>query len=185
VSSSGGSPKSPIPAPQDPTKGEFKSGEKKLQIADGETGHSMDSLFAPYVRDATEVAVDDPFIVKPHQIANFLRFCELLVRLGTVRRVRLVTRDLTDESTGRPENIKRSLSAHNIELVYTSSSTLHDRQIVTDTGWNINLGRGLDIYKRPDDWSSVGASDFALRPCYQTTIIFHRLGSEQSAQASA
>lgn len=163
----------------------FEPGEKKLEIADGDTGHSMDSLFGAYLRGATVVTLDDPFIVKSHQVANFLRFCELLVRLGSVRTVKLVTKELTDESRGRLETVKRSLAGYNVDLLYTNSSSLHDRQITTDTGWEISLGRGLDIYKKPDDWLAVGATDFALRPCYQTIIIFHRLGNAQSNKRSA
>ena len=166
-------------------KAEFQPGERKLEIADGESGHSMDSLFGAHLRGATAVTVEDPFIVKPHQVANFLRFCELLVRLGTIRTVKLVTKELTDESRGRLETIKRSLVSYNVDLVYTNSDTLHDRQISTDTGWEISLGRGLDIYKRPDDWLAIGATDFALRPCFQTTIIFHRLGQSCAAKQAA
>ena len=166
-------------------KAEFQPGERKLEITDGESGHSMDSLFGAHLRGATAVTVEDPFIVKPHQVANFLRFCELLVRLGTIRTVKLVTKELTDESRGRLETIKRSLVAYNVDLVYTNSDTLHDRQISTDTGWEISLGRGLDIYKRPDDWLAIGATDFALRPCFQTTILFHRLGQSCAAKQAA
>lgn len=166
-------------------KAEFQPGERKVEIADGESGHSMDSLFGAHLRGATAVTVEDPFIVKPHQVANFLRFCELLVRLGTIRTVKLVTKELTDESRGRLETIKRSLVSYNVDLVYTNSDTLHDRQISTDTGWEISLGRGLDIYKRPDDWLAIGATDFALRPCFQTTIIFHRLGQSCAAKQAA
>lgn len=83
------------------------------------------------------------------------------------------------------ETIKRSLVSYNVDLVYANSDTLHDRQISTDTGWEISLGRGLDIYKRPDDWLAIGATDFALRPCFQTTIIFHRLGQSCAAKQAA
>lgn len=164
---------------------DFRPTEKKLDIADGDTGHSLESLFAAHMRGASTVTVEDPFMVKPHQVANLLRFCELLVRLGTIRTIKLITKEIPDESRGRLETIKRSLKSYNIEFAYLSSNTLHDRQIVTDHGWEISLGRGLDIYKRPDDWLSVGATDFALRPCYQTTIIFHRLGTGQTRKKSA
>lgn len=36
---------------------------------------------------------------------------------------------------------------------------IHDRSIVTDTGWRINLGRGLDIFQ----YSSSDAFDLAAR----------------------
>lgn len=155
----------------------LRPNEKKLEIAEGETGHSMESLFGAYMRGACIVSIEDPFLIRQHQLANLLRFCEMLVRLGTVRSVNLVTRELSDESLGRLETIKRSLAGYGVEMSYKASGTLHDRQIVTDTGWGISLGRGLDIYKRPDDWLAVGATDFAFRPCYETTIIFHRMGN--------
>lgn len=164
---------------------DFSPAEKKLEIADGDVGHSMDSLFSAYVRGASVVTIEDSFVVRPHQIANLLRFCELLVRIGTCRSIRLVTKEVTDDSRGRLETIKRSLAAYKVEFTYGVLPTLHDRQIMTDTGWEINLGRGLDLYKKPDDWLSVGATDFALRPCYQTTIIFHRLGAHAGSEQRA
>jgi ATP-dependent Lon protease len=135
---------------------------------------------------ARHIIIEDPFMSRPHQVANLLRLCELLVKLASVKEVTLITRELSDESTGRIESLKRSLVGHGIYLQTEVSSTLHDRRIKTDHGWEINLGRGLDMYKRPDDWASIGVSDFALRPCHQTTIIFHRLGAEpKSVRQSA
>ena len=168
-----------------PSDEEFVPLERKMEIADGTTGHSMDSLFGAYLRGAKTVTLEDAFMVRPHQLANLLRFCELLVRLGTVKSINLVTREVTDDSRARLETIKRSLSGYEIAFTYSVSNTLHDRQITTDTGWEISLGRGLDIYKRPDDWLSVGATEFALRPCYETTLIFHRLSTGHSRKASA
>ena len=95
------------------------------------------------------------------------------------------TKEITDDSRGRLETIRRSLKGYGVEFTYEASNTLHDRQIVTDTGWEISLGRGLDIYKRPEDFLAVGATDFALRPCYQTTIHFHRLGNGQAVGRTA
>jgi hypothetical protein len=183
---------SPAPSPTPSTgpttisaQPDFQPVDKKLEIADGDTGHSMESLFAAYLRGASVVTIEDPFIVKPHQVANLLRFCELLVRLGSVRTIKVITKEITDESRGRLETIKRSLKGYNIEFTFSVSEKLHDRQIITDAGWEISLGRGLDIYKRPEDWLAVGATDFALRPCYQTTIIFHQLGKSQAKPKAA
>jgi Phospholipase D-like domain at C-terminus of MIT len=161
----------------------FEPVEKELDIADGQSGHSYDSLFAPYLQGATEVVVEDTYMLDPHQVANFLRFCELLIRQGSVKRIKLITKVTSDDSIARLETVKRSVGLYGIPVEVVISDRMHDRRITTDTGWKINLGRGLDIYKRPDGWISVGASDFALRPCHQTTIIFHRFGQEQRKQA--
>jgi ATP-dependent Lon protease len=38
------------------------------------------------------------------------------------------------------------------------------------SGWTVKIGRGFDIYQRPDDWLQVGANDLDLRPCLETTV---------------
>jgi len=160
---------------------EFTPEAKRLDILDGTSGYSYDTLFAAYLKGAKTVTVTDTFMARPHQTGNFLRFCELCVRLGTIRQIVLVTREVTDESKATLENIRRSLASYGLDLVIQHSAPQHDRHIRTDHGWEINLGRGLDIYKRPDDWASVGVSDFSLRTCYQTTMVFHRLGASSQA----
>ena len=71
--------------------------------------------------------------------------------------------------------IEDSLVEHGIKLIVKFSETLHDRRIELDNGWHITLGRGLDIYQRPDDWLNVGAHDLNLRQCYETTIGFRKV----------
>jgi hypothetical protein len=164
---------------------EFEPSEKKLEINDGDIGHSMESLFGAYMQGAKSVTLEDPFMIRPHQVANFLRFSELLVRIGSIQEIKLVTKEISDDARGRLETIKRSLDGYNVAFEYSALSTLHDRQITTDTGWEISLGRGLDIYKCPEDWLAVGATDFALRPCFQTNLIFHRLGQAAATEQSA
>ncbi len=148
--------------------------EKKIEIADGETGHSWETLFADYMRNAQLVTIQDPYLKVSHQIGNLLRFCEMLVSLGTIQKIAVVTGDITDESRGRFESILRSLRGYNVEFSY-KSAVVHDRKITTDTGWDICLGRGLDIYKKPDDYCSVGVTDFTLRPCFPTYVSYHKL----------
>jgi hypothetical protein len=158
--------------------------ERTVEIADGAQGYSYDALFADYLRHATSITVEDPFVSRPHQVANFLRLCELAVRLGAVRSITLVTGVLPDDAYAKLQSIKRSLQAVQVELESRSDTSLHDRSIRTDTGWIIHLGRGLDIYKKPEDFCAVGATDFALRPCYKTTLIYQREQAKQRAGVS-
>lgn len=72
-------------------KGEAKY-HKRIEIKDGDKGFSYKSLFEPYlINRVVEVEVHDPYIRNFHQIHNFLRLCELLVRKETIRRIKLVT----------------------------------------------------------------------------------------------
>lgn len=41
-------------------------------------------------------------------------------------------------------------------------------------GWIVKIGRGLDYFKPTDSKFSIGAMDYDLRPCHETTVdIFH------------
>lgn len=147
---------------------------RRVEIEDGATGFTYDNLFGPYLQGASEVILEDPYLAKPHQAGNLLRFAELCVRLGSVKVFKVVTTDRTDDGEARIESIRRSLERHGIDMRIDIDRSFHDRLIATDTGWKISLGRGLDIYKRPQSFLDVGATDFALRPCHKTTIIASR-----------
>ncbi len=44
------------------------------------------------------------------------------------------------------------------------------REIRRSNGWTIKIGRGSDIYRKPEDWLHVGADDLGLRPCLETNV---------------
>jgi len=68
---------------------------EKISIKDGATGYSYRRVFEKYLEgNVNEVVVEDPYVRNVHQIYNFLRFCELLVTIGTVREIKLVTSKL-------------------------------------------------------------------------------------------
>lgn len=183
-------PSEPVAPPPD-ARGEVASARlavlpmepeaRTVDIADGERGRSYEALFAPYLRGATEVIIEDPYIMKPHQVGNLLRFCEMCVRLGTAKRITLISQKIPDDVYGQAISVKKSLAGFGVDLEIKVDANLHDRRIVTDHGWDIHLGRGLDLYKRPDDFYSVGASDFELRPCHKTRIIFQRVPASRIA----
>ena len=50
-------------------------------------------VFYEYIKTATCVRLEDPWIQAYHQLNNYVRFCELLVRVATgLKRVELVTK---------------------------------------------------------------------------------------------
>jgi hypothetical protein len=153
---------------------------KMIEIEDGSRGFTYESLFAPYLRGATRITVEDPYIAKPYQVANLLRFCEMCVRLGSIRHIVLVTYKMPDEAYAQAISVKKSLAGFGIALEMKVDPAMHDRRISTDHGWDIHPGRGLDLYKRPEDFYSVGASDFELRPCFKTRIIFQRIPASKA-----
>ncbi|CAL1545283.1 unnamed protein product [Lymnaea stagnalis] len=163
----------------------------QIQIEANSTGHSYESLFGYYLNKfVTAVEVEDPYIRSHHQIQNFLRLCELIVRKKTsVKTINLKTGMDDDQSSQQQQqqkllSIGRSLQQHGILLEISYSNTLHDREIRLDTGWVIKIGRGLDMFKNCDKFA-IGFCDLELRPCHETTVdIFHRAAVKSSSRSS-
>lgn len=152
--------------------------ESHFTILYGDVGHSYESIVGPYLRNAKSLLIEDPFIRMPHQIQNFVRFCEMLVRAETIRKVSLVTGYDDNTQLGEIEEklgeLKQSLLELDIELEISLNPNLHDREIKIDNGWTIKIGRGLDFYQKPGGWFEVGAIDLSLRKCLETKVDIFR-----------
>ncbi|XP_045406169.1 MIT domain-containing protein 1 isoform X2 [Lemur catta] len=153
---------------------------KQIKIEENATGFSYESLFQEYLNETvTEVWIEDPYIRNTHQLYNFLRFCEMLIkRPCKVKTIHLLT--CLDKGSKKEyqisslEEIKESLSNHGVLLELEYSSSIHDREIRFNNGWMIKIGRGLDYFKKPQGNFYLGYCDFDLRPCHETTVdIFH------------
>ncbi|KAJ8013293.1 hypothetical protein DPEC_G00051750 [Dallia pectoralis] len=152
---------------------------EQIRIAEDATGYSYESLFRPYISEGlTEIWVEDPYIRHIHQLYNFLRFCEMLVKASCkVKRINLLTsqdeEDISSQQANALSELKQSLEIHGVCL-NIQYSTFHDREIRLDSGWIIKIGRGLDYFKKPKGRFSVGYCDYDLRQCHETTVdIFH------------
>jgi len=127
------------------------------------------------------IRIEDPYIRLPHQIANFTRFCELVVKTGDAERIRLVTgaddQSQEVEVSEKLDALVDDLKQHSIAFEFTFDSRLHDRKIHLDNGWIVKIGRGFDIYQRIDrPRSGLGMNDFDLRPCLETSVDIYRDG---------
>jgi ATP-dependent Lon protease len=153
--------------------------EQHFTIMYGDTGHSYESIIGPYLSGAKSVVIEDPYIRLQHQIQNFVRFCETVLRSGTVKKIDLVTGydDNTQlaEIHERLDDLKQSLLEVDVVLDVKLNSNIHDREIRLDNGWVIKIGRGLDFYQRPSSWFEVGASDLSLRKCLETKVDIYKV----------
>jgi len=148
--------------------------EQHFTILYGDTGRTYESIMGPYLKGAKTVKVEDPYIRMPHQIQNFLRFCEAVLKAGTVRKISLLTS--FDDSTPLADmneklnQLQQSLLEQDVELEINVNPNLHDREIRLDNGWVIKIGRGLDFYQKPSSWFEIGAMDMSLRKCLETKV---------------
>ena len=170
------SPIAPTPAVVAPTLVELK--EQHFNILYGDTGYSYESILGPYLQGAKAIVIEDPYIRLQHQIQNFVRFCETVLKAGTVKKISLITGydDTTHlaEIGEKLDELKQSLLELDVELKVKLNSNIHDREIRLDNGWIIKIGRGLDFYQKPGGWFEVGANDLSLRKCLETKVDIFR-----------
>lgn len=148
--------------------------EKHFSILYGDIGHSYESIIFPYLVGAKELTIEDPYIRSNHQVHNFVRFCEAIIKSPTLRKINLITSydeftplaDLQDKL----DEVKQSLLEIDIELKIELNTNMHDREIRLDNGWTIKIGRGLDFYQKPGGWYEIGANDLSLRKCLETKV---------------
>jgi ATP-dependent Lon protease len=153
--------------------------DRHYTIGYGDTGHSYDTIFGPYLVGTKSMVVEDPYIRAPHQIANFVRLCETVLKASTVQTITLITSydQQTDMADVRDklDELKQSLLEYDVALNVELNANLHDREVRLDNGWIIKIGRGLDFYQKPDGWFTVGATDLNLRRCLETKVDVFRV----------
>lgn len=169
-------PTSPATITDGPSSAELK--EQHFTILYDDTGYSYESIIGPYLQGAKSVVIEDPYIRLQHQIQNFVRFCETVLKAGTVKRINLITGydDKTQlaDIAEKLDELKQSLLELDVELEVKLNPNMHDREIRIDNGWVIKIGRGLDFFQKPGGWFEVGANDLSLRKCLETKVDIFR-----------
>ena len=149
--------------------------EKSMSFRMGQTGVSYEKLFAPYIREAKEITVEDPYIRASWQIKNFMEFALMLINTRPVDdlKLNLFTNEEEDkipDLIDKLDDIKDDLASYGIEFTYKFRD-FHDRCIKTDTGWTITLGRGLDMFEKYSPYS-IASSKQDMRKCKEFTATF-------------
>ena len=151
--------------------------EKHVKIHYGDVGYSYETVFGPYLKGVDKIIIEDPYIRQNHQISNFVKFCELAVKIGDVQQIKLITS--SDDAYQEEQNqysfkqLANSLYENEVKLEVEFSKTMHDRQILLSTGWRIILGRGIDYFQSlAGNYYQIGTNDQDLRPCLETSIDF-------------
>jgi len=164
----------------DPLSADRKPVETTLDIAEGQKGISYAKLFAPYLIGAKSITLVDPYIRYDYQIHNFINFCECVVPHQGALKLALVTSAESNEQeriiSTKFEELQSNLEQDRITFIYNFDKDKHDRWIEADTGWRIILGRGLDIFQKPEGKFTLGFVDQTKRRCKATTITYIKSG---------
>ncbi|MFC1497176.1 BREX system Lon protease-like protein BrxL [Verrucomicrobiota bacterium] len=152
--------------------------EATVDLKDGQKGVSYEKLFAPYLGKAKCITLVDPYIRYDYQIHNLMNFCDFLAPTGGHVELELETSAESEyqevELAAKLDELQENLAKNNIVFKYDLKNDLHDRSIETDDGWRIILGRGLDIFQKPEGKFSLGFIDQTKRRCKATTISYSK-----------
>jgi len=152
-------------SPKETAEEELFQGQR--DFSENQRGITYEALFLPYLHEATEIELHDPYIRTSHQGRNLVELLALIASAkdpGDEVTFRLFT--LPDED---PEfqakqaqmltQIVQGAEQQGIKLDIAKDPGGHDRWIRTNTGWRINLGRGLDIFQKQEGgWFEFGSA---------------------------
>lgn len=140
----------PAPAPEPPDE---KPQAGHRTISENQKGIDFEGLFGPYLKGASKIHITDGYICRFHQARNLMELLELICELKEEYdevEVILTTRSdplKPEEQEDFLEQIKSNVEPAGVHLTWQYDASVHDRSIVTDPGWKIVLGRGLDIFQ--------------------------------------
>jgi ATP-dependent Lon protease len=150
--------------------------EGTFDISDGQKGVSYEKLFGPYLKGAKCIKLVDPYIRYDYQIHNLINFCEFIAPdQGHIELVLMTCGDSPEQEVelkSKLDELQNSVAKDRIVLKFSFDKSIHDRFIEADNGWRIILGRGLDIYYKPEARFSLGFIDQTKRRCKPTTITY-------------
>ncbi len=164
----------------DPLSSSRKPVDTVIDIREGQKGISYAKLFLPYLQGAKEIKIIDPYLRYQYQIRNFFNFCECASPAQGKLKIHLLAgADSNEEEvtlSAEYQELKDTLEQERVELTFDFDRNQHDRSVRTDTGWTITLGRGLDIFKKPEGRFNLGFVDQTKRECKATTITYTKTG---------
>lgn len=147
---------------------------------EGITGVSYSKLFSDYLKDATIIDIQDPYIMKFHQIRNMAEFLEMLLKHKLPEndiQVNLVTKEdmyNAEEQFSNLMILKDNAALMGIDLNFSFDEDIHARSIIANNGWKIILDRGLDIFQNFsfNDQLSFASRLQEARKCKQFEVVY-------------
>lgn len=143
--------------------------EGHVDFQENQRGVSYEGILLPYLQGANEIIITDPYIRVFHQTRNLMELIAALAKTkAKADEITVKLKTIEDENPDKAQQQLKNLFAIQtaakaagiaFDVAFDGARRIHDRSIVTDTGWKIILGRGLDIYQYvPSDVFDLGHS---------------------------
>jgi ATP-dependent Lon protease len=149
----------------------------QVSIRDNQTGISYMVLFGEHLRGSKKIVLTDPYIRLPYQFRFLIEFCIMLSKIKPEEEEIYLHVVTWNDASYRKQSeeflyeVMLSVEAIGINLTWEFRD-VHDRSIVSDNGWKILLGRGLDIFEKEESRFSVGDFDQESRRCKNCTVTY-------------
>ena len=162
--------------------------EGHRDYVENQRGISFETLLLPYLRGATDIELHDPYIRQGHQGRNLVELLALLaVEKDPADEVTVNLFTVLDEDAEYQvkqlrmlNDIVQGAAKQGIKVNLAKDPGGHDRWIRTNTGWRINLGRGLDIFQKSESgWFDFGGSRQEFRQVRAFGITYMRDAEER------
>jgi ATP-dependent Lon protease len=149
----------------------------QIVLRDNQTGISYHKLFSEHLKGSKKITLTDPYIRMPYQFRFLMEFCAMLSKLkAEAHEIDLHVITWNEESYRKQSEeylyeVMMAVEDIGINLSYELSDE-HDRSIVSDNGWKIIPGRGLDIFVKEEARFNVGDFDQEQRKCKNCTVTY-------------
>ncbi len=149
----------------------------QIVLRDNQTGISYHKLFSAHLKGSKKVTLTDPYIRMPYQFRFLMEFCVMLSKLkAEAHEIDLHVITWNEESYRKQSEeylyeVMIAVEDIGITLNYEFRDE-HDRSIVSDNGWKIIPGRGLDIFVKEEARFNVGDFDQEQRKCKNCTVTY-------------
>jgi ATP-dependent Lon protease len=164
----------------EPTKPLVDLKPYQISLKDNQTEISYQILFGDYLRGANKIQLQDPYIRMYYQFKNLLEFCLMLSQEKSpedeidLHVISNNNPEHLEDSRADFEDLQENVADLGIHLTYEFAD-VHDRSIISDNGWKINLGRGLDIFDRIEGKFNAADLDQTKRKCKACDITFMKI----------
>jgi hypothetical protein len=149
---------------------------QQIKIAEGKVGVTYESLIGHVMRGETKITIQDPYVSLLYQLRNLIDFLDFVVRFkdpNQVAAVHLITRknmDILDQETNLAM-IAREIEKRGLKFTWEFNKEAHESYVILHNNKaEIALGRGLDIYTKPEANNLVADRLPICRSCHEFKV---------------
>jgi len=152
---------------------------RQIIVRDNQTGISYEKLFGARLAGSEKITLSDPYVRYPYQFKLLLEFCVMLSKIKNEEEeidLHVITwneKEFQKQSEESFHELSLTVEDIGINLSFEFKEG-HDRNIISDNGWKIILGRGLDIFEKQEGKFNLGEIDQERRQCKACEVSFIR-----------